>query len=240
MADRYQEYKEYQGDISYGDGSKGIWKILITLVVGVVIGFGGATLWIDRDGGEEGDTDSLSNSNGITVPTVIDEEEPQSISDNDEILIKDQNAGEFVFISRVSLSKVGWVAVREGVDGELGNVLGARILDAGSYQGEQIGLLRATLPNHTYYSVLYHDNGDRKFSFSDDLQVVDENGVLIITSFETYDSSDTDESAEGDPNPPMEDPKDSAGTDGTGGQGDESVMEEGEDEEMLEEIAPAE
>lgn len=170
----------------------GGWRILITLVVGVVIGFGGATLWFDRSDTTDVDTDVVGDTNGITVPTIVDEEEPQSVADNDEVLIKDQNAGESVFISRVSLSRAGWVAVREAVDGGLGNVLGARILDAGSYQGEQIDLLRATAPNQTYFSVMYHDNGDREFSFTDDLQVVDENGALLVTSFETYDSNGTE------------------------------------------------
>jgi hypothetical protein len=99
--------------------------------------------------------------------------------------VSDQAAGGAVYVSQMSLMSPSWVAVREDVDGQLGNILGAGWYADGSQNGT-IELLRETEADNIYYAVIYQDNGDKEFDYNTDHLVKDVEGSILVTKFRTY------------------------------------------------------
>ena len=72
------------------------------------------------------------------------------------------------------------------MNGEPGNILGAGVFDAGSFEKQEISLLRSTSGDSTYYVKLLKDDGDRIFDHTKDLPIKD--SVIkkdLITTFKT-------------------------------------------------------
>ena len=104
---------------------------------------------------------------------------------NASVSVSDQPFGGTIFISNFSTNKTSWVAVYEDNNGEPGNILGARVFDAGDWSGE-IELLRETIGDSKYYLKIHIDNGDRLFDYKKDTAV--KNPITkkeIIESFRT-------------------------------------------------------
>lgn len=102
------------------------------------------------------------------------------------ISVADQSAGMVVNIESVTVPPPGvWVAVREVVSGELGNVLGAERV-GGPRSHVSVSLLRATEPGRSYAVQLYRDNGDDVFVIADDSVYVDfTTGEAVVAPFST-------------------------------------------------------
>jgi hypothetical protein len=90
-----------------------------------------------------------------------------------------------VSVADVTLQSNGWVAVRDIVNGKLGNILGAQYMTAGTYPTVTVNLLRALTAGKTYEVVIYRDNGDRVFGKNSDYVVV-QNGQPISTTFSAH------------------------------------------------------
>ena len=135
-------------------------------------------------------TDDSDTTKGTTVPTASSTREdialdprlpyrtplvtnnaPWIFVETDEVLVKDQEADESVFLTKVALMKGGWVAVREGSLEDAGPILGAARFDAGVWQGD-VPLLRSLEAGKTYHAVLYYDDGDKKFDFKKDIPII--------------------------------------------------------------------
>lgn len=108
-----------------------------------------------------------------------------SIVESNVISVTTQPSGDTVLVDAATLEADGWIVVHEEKNGLIGNALGAVRRDAGAYRAVEVPLLRATLPNARYWVVLYRDNGDRQFQFSDDTPLRDSAGTTIMKSFYT-------------------------------------------------------
>jgi hypothetical protein len=110
----------------------------------------------------------------------------ESFPESGTISVADQPAGSTVLVETVTVPPPGvWVAVRETVGGELGNVLGA-VRVQGPQSAVSISLLRATEPNTPYAVELYRDDGDGVFNLATDSVYVDfATGVPAIARFST-------------------------------------------------------
>jgi len=118
----------------------------------------------------------------------IEEKNPvvsTGINGEGTITIEDQEFGDSVSISSVTLGAAGWIAIHEDRDGGLGNILGAGWFPAGTSEGAEIELLRATVPGAAYYAVLRSDDGDREFDRVKDAQFEDEDGKVLQATFRT-------------------------------------------------------
>lgn len=104
---------------------------------------------------------------------------PTAPAIKDSVSVSGQPAGMNVSVKKVLLSRDGWVAVREYVEGELGNNLGAFLLPAGVSDNVTVNLLRGTKSGNKYAVVLYHDNEDHIFSPRVDTLVGGDNPVLM-------------------------------------------------------------
>lgn len=98
----------------------------------------------------------IGSTQGNTSPT----KNPSTSSSNEELSVVNQGAGGMVSVASVTLSKAGWVAVR---DSKGLWVLGAAWLPAGAHTNVNVALLRNTVTGEDYQAVVYLDNGDKLF-----------------------------------------------------------------------------
>ena len=102
------------------------------------------------------------------------------------VSVVDQLAGDSVIVESVTVPPPGvWVAVREIIGDDLGNVLGAARVSAPG-TNVSISLLRVTEPGQRYAIQLYRDNGDNSFDLSADSVYVDvDTGERVVAFFTT-------------------------------------------------------
>jgi len=97
-----------------------------------------------------------------------------------------QKAGMSVRIESVTVMPPGvWVAVREVVGHDLGNVLGA-LRVGGPRTDMTVSLLRATIPGQRYAAMLYRDDGNGAFDLASDSVYIDlDTGLPAVAYFDT-------------------------------------------------------
>ena len=108
----------------------------------------------------------------------------------DMISVSDQDAGDKVIVSEMSLSESRWVVIHEYLDGDLGNILGARLFFEGDIEGE-VELLRGTEAGGKYFAVLYmlaerESDRNRQFDRVRDLPLVKEGSQMEKIFFNTF------------------------------------------------------
>jgi len=158
--------------------------IALALVAGLLVGFFVGRMTVSDNTSKDTtlDKEVLDGSAAISDFQLNNDGEVLVIqADGSIVNVKDQKAGSNVFISRVELTKDGWVAIRE-VEG---NILGAGRFDKGVHQ-DSVVLLRDTVVGQQYYAVLYADDGDKLFNFEKDPIIVDISGNPISMMFEVY------------------------------------------------------
>lgn len=101
---------------------------------------------------------------------------------DDELLVPSpQAAGQSVVITQAAVSSPTWVVVYEDKNGAPGNVLGAQLFYT---TGPGIvTLLRATEPGQTYYVGRSVDNGNHKYTLSQDKPTLNADGSIQTVSF---------------------------------------------------------
>lgn len=158
-------------------------KLIVVAILAFILGFFSAWLWLN-DG---------------TSPEVVTDEETVEVIDNGTVVVVGENSlnvvdqapGRTVAVETVTLEKTGWVVVREDNQGQIGNILGARLFSKGESSGE-VELLRGTVEGGTYYAALYNEDSDleqnREFNLNKDLPLVDSEGSSIQVQFKTTSS----------------------------------------------------
>jgi len=91
----------------------------------------------------------------------------------------DQPAGSIVVVKSVTLSELGWVAVRDSN----GRILGATRVDVGAHEAVQVELLRNTTTGEHYQVLLYTDDGDKAFDLHKDTIVTNSDGSVAGAAF---------------------------------------------------------
>ena len=155
------------------------------LVAGLVIGFLFGFFW--HKGTDDSVLDDSLNSMATTsdttasttstlsttaapVPTML----YQTVSAQASVSVVDQPAGNLVFIQHADVSVPTWVAVREIIDGAVGNILGAEMV-TGATDDLPVTLLRSTKKGEQSGVFLYQEDGDGQFDFKKDALVMQEN-----------------------------------------------------------------
>lgn len=141
---------------------------IIFFIVGFLVSYlfgGGIKNVVSKNENEETKTTEntkvLNDKNGI---------EKTSLGE-DTIVVDNQPFGDSVIISKLDLKETVWVTIYEDANGEPGNILGAGVFDVGSFEKQEISLLRSTSGDSTYYVKLLKDDGDRIFDHVKDLPI---------------------------------------------------------------------
>ena len=119
------------------------------------------------------DTTDLSAVEGAMVTT----DASMTTATNETVSVSDQPAGDSVRISSVTLSKAGWVAVRDSL-----RIHGAAWLTAGTHENVSVPLLRNTTSGDKYSVVLYVDNGNKQFDMHADSLISGMSGTFTATN----------------------------------------------------------
>ncbi|MGM0482485.1 MAG: DUF7282 domain-containing protein [Patescibacteria group bacterium] len=140
----------------------------------------------EEDGQNEEVQDETDEEEQIEEETKEEDEEKEeggaTDDGEDNIEIDDQEAGDTVFVSDMDLTESRWVVIHEDKDGELGNILGARLFPESATEGN-VDLLRETEEGKSYYAVLYmvaereNDEG-RRFDTNRDVPLIKEEGEM--------------------------------------------------------------
>ena len=164
-------------------------KAFLSFLVGLLIGGGGAWLWLDRastasvatntkdQSASVGDLDTAALSADGTVATGV------AATGEAGVDVGDQSAGTTIVLKSVTLPQTGWVAIHEDNSGVPGNILGAQRLDAGTTNLGNVTLLRGTTAGGTYYAMLHADNGDGAFDPHVDLPMLGADGKPVMMVF---------------------------------------------------------
>jgi hypothetical protein len=155
-------------------------------VIGLGIGlFTGYFIWSENDGRAK-----ISKNAEEIAKNVREEVERNQATVlaslqnmSDYIDVANQSAGKGVAIEKAKLSSLGWVAVHENINGELGNVLGARAYTTGEHTSLFVPLLRGTTAGQIYHVGIYKENGDGKFDRKIDTLIRADDGEMIGGSF---------------------------------------------------------
>ncbi len=109
----------------------------------------------------------------------------QSAMAADWVTINPQLPGDVVMIKKITMTEPAWVTIYdyEKSSGQLGNILGAGMVPAGSTNNIRIDLLRGMVDGEHYYLGLRRDNGDRTFDYQADLPITSPAGKILGTTF---------------------------------------------------------
>jgi len=160
-------------------------KVIATFIIGVIIGYAGTRLFIERPAAK-------------TTENITAEKNKDKLSDTASglgqniILVHDQKAGINVEIESVNLKNTGWVVINESVNGVPGNILGAQLFDSGSNSGI-VELLRGTEEGKIYYAIIRQDDGDRAFDLTKDILMTDTDGKFVSTEFKVTETVSEEE-----------------------------------------------
>jgi hypothetical protein len=160
---------------------------VIALIVGVLIGwFIGQSSGTPKTAmtGEKmvANIDSAMSDDKSKDGAMMEGDSMKTVDADAAVLVSDQAAGNTVTVASVETSESTWVAIREGVNGGMGNILGASRIDAGASNNIVVDLLRPTMAGNDYYVVLFNDNGDRMFDHKIDMPLSSD-GVIITQTF---------------------------------------------------------
>ena len=149
-------------------------KVIVTFIVGIIIGFFGAWLPMRNTAApvvvENVDTEIEAGASDVTL------------SGENAILVRDQQAGVMVNVELVTLENTGWVVIHEDNNGLLGNALGAQLFLAGVNSGI-VELLRGMEAGKTYHAAIRQDDGDNAFDLTKDLLLSDGKGDPVEVMF---------------------------------------------------------
>lgn len=154
-------------------------KILLAFLAGLLVGAIITPIAI-------GDKSAVVDDEKKTLPNseIIIGGEISKTSEINLVTVESQLAGEIVSLKEVALVNSSWVAIHEDNAGVPGNVLGATRFPAGIQSGT-VELLRNTEPEKLYYVMIHSDDGDDEFNLKNDVALVDINGEVILSAFQT-------------------------------------------------------
>ncbi len=137
------------------------------------------TTMTDNTSTSGSDTNSQSAGSETTTGSSATPE-PTAAASGDTVSVADQPAGTSVAVASVTLSKDGWVAIRD----DKGWTLGAAWFPAGTQHTVSVQLLRATEAGKRYQALLFIDTaGDHTFDVHGETLVTNSDGSIAGAMF---------------------------------------------------------
>ncbi len=149
------------------------WQWVVTIIVIVVVlGLGGYLIFGHKNADNSGATGGIEESTGTQTNTAT----------INRISMSNQFPGNIVYVSSVSFTNGGFVAIHKDNNGKPGAIIGTQYFDAGTRPGT-INLTEKTVEGGTYYAMLHSDDGDKVFDATKDLPLNDAAGAVIMQTF---------------------------------------------------------
>ncbi|MEK7069618.1 MAG: hypothetical protein AAB818_01230 [Patescibacteria group bacterium] len=145
--------------------------IIVVVIVGIFVWryFSGKTAVNDQASGEQ---------NG------------QVINLSDYIFMVNQKPGRFVNVSKVILSKKGYVAIHQEEAGKAGAVIGySNLLNSGESKNFSVTLNRKSVAGESFYAMVHWDNSNGTFNPAEDVPATDKEGNVVAVKFIISDSA---------------------------------------------------
>ncbi len=158
-----------------------VYQAIIGALLLIILLGGGWWVWCTKNAaglkGTPAATTSVPSAGNNTPSGAV--ATPMTTVSGEAVSVDDQPAGSFVSVGSVTLSQVGWAAVRDSG----GHVLGAARLEPGTNTGVQIPLLRNTVSGERYQVLVYIDDGDKQFDLHKDILVTNSDGSIAGAIF---------------------------------------------------------
>jgi hypothetical protein len=130
-----------------------------------------------------GDVSSLpaAVSSAVTTPSKVSVAlDKVAMPDPTLATLDNQPAGSVAMVKSVTVAKNSWVAVRDSLDGAIGNILGARMVSTGASTNVAVNLLRPMVKGNNYFLVVFEDNGDGVFDYKQDQMLQQNNQIRVV------------------------------------------------------------
>lgn len=154
-------------------------KTIVAFITGLLIG--GLLVWVFSSTPEEkkleevkdASKEVVENKDDATGDVTKEEVTTTTPVGAGAINVADQVAGNSVLLKSVELpNDAGWIVVRDYMDGNPGNILGAARYDRlEGLMPQSVQLMRETLKGSHYQVVFFTNNGDAGFSLKEDTQI---------------------------------------------------------------------
>ena len=99
--------------------------------------------------------------------------------------IEEQRAGDLMKIKSLTFAEDGWLVVYTNENDQPKNILSAYRFSKGSVEYWDMSLIKNLEANTKYHAVVFNEDGDRKFDYTKDQRVLDEDGQIMSVSFMT-------------------------------------------------------
>jgi hypothetical protein len=150
--------------------------VVAVIALGLIFGFVVGRALKGKEAGE-----IIADEEKVTVTEEVSNNTTSTTNLSTVSVVDNQTAGKIVLVEKVKLTDNAWVVVREDMNGEMGNILGAQWLPKGTDSETTVELLRGTVAGNKYYVVLYNDNGDRIFGKDADTPMKNKGEVIFKT-----------------------------------------------------------
>lgn len=119
------------------------------------------------------------------VTTEVATEETATVPGKKNLVaVSDYTVGKTTTVASVVLEKPGYVMIHEDASGKPGAIIGtSAFLPAGESSEVVVNLKRASKDGEVLYAMLHMDDGDGKFSATNDNPITDSKGNVVTMNF---------------------------------------------------------
>ena len=156
-------------------------KTIIIIAIIVIIGIG-VYLYINSNEGES----TTVTEPGISVDGGAGQIQ-MPITEEEALVVEDQNAGVRAFIKQVKLPKPGFIVIyRDAGDRPGGIIAHSELLQKGTHKNIEIKAeVYPTEKGESYFVMMNLDDGDEEFDAGKDFPTADETGGSYMIIFKT-------------------------------------------------------
>ncbi len=147
----------------FGEDNKSYYVWIIAIVIIILLGFFGYKMYTKNSTPTDGDDSGYGQNGGVNDGT----SKPTG-----DIEVSNQIPGNTVYLTSVTLSHPGFVAVSITKGSSAGKVIGSKAFSKGTNPG-QVSVSEKTVEGEIYTASLYADDGDGVFNATKDMFIVE-------------------------------------------------------------------
>ncbi len=166
-----------QEDDDPGAPNKSARKWVLFIIIVIAVGF-----FIKLNKGNNNEKDNTENEAKENAP--VTENWPTSAGAY-EVQIGDQEAGNNIKIDSLTFPQDGWLVIYTNENNQPKHIISAYRFGEGTVKNFDMGLITELEPATLYHAVIFSDDGDKVFNYTQDQRILGEGGNIMSVSFET-------------------------------------------------------